>query len=298
MKRLISILALLVSFSAAQAEVWAFRLPEPALLPSYAKATYLSRMHERHGGSHLGMQEYTVNLPFADPRRSHMGHWYYSVQGSATVSLMDVGGNTLDLKKDELMMFSVPLTLIRPIDSRQRFMLSVVPRFAGDAQSAAYAWDLPVVVDYSVTHSPEFSYSLGVAVSPRFSPYGVMPYLSATWKMSPDWQLRLKDTELALLYSATDKLLVGPYMGMEGGTWMVNTPIGQRIFRVRSLVAGLHAEYDFAPPGGSKRVIVANVGATLATSAQFLQRTANKDAIESHHYKPGVVVSLGVDFRF
>lgn len=297
MKKLICTLVAWVCACTAQAEVWALRLPDTGLLPSYAKASFLSRMHERHGGSHLGMQDYTLNIPFSDPRRSHVGAWYYNVQGNATVSIMDVGGN-LDLSKDELMVFSVPVTLIRPLDATHKFMLTVMPRFAGDGLESAHAWDLSVVADYGVRLSETFSYSVGLAASPRFAAYAVVPYVSFSWQATPEWLVRLHGFELAALYAVNSRLQVGPALSVEGGTWMVDRPEGQRIFRVRSLAAAMRAEYNFAPEGKTKRIFAASLGSTLVTAAQICRRTADKDPMETRHYKPGLFLSLELDFRF
>lgn len=281
----------------AQAEVWDLRLPETGLMPSYAKASYISRMHERHGGSHLGMQEYTLSVPFSDPRRSHVKDWWLSVQAQATVSVLDAGGD-LDLKKDELFVFSLPITLIHPIDDRHKLMLTVMPRYAGDFSDSVHAWDLPIVLDYNIHHSDTLSYSVGLAASPRFAEYGVMPYIFCSWQATQDWLVRFRGYELAALYSLNDRLRMGPALSVEGGTWMVDTPRGQRVFRMRSLAATLLTEYNIAPAGKPKRMLSAAVGSTLATTAEFCNRTADKDAYESHHYKPGFMISLQADFRF
>lgn len=284
--------------SPAYAELWALRLPETALVPSYTKATYLSRMHERHGGSHMGLQDYTINLPFVDARRSHIGSWWYNMQANVTATIMDVGG-TMDLRRDALFEFGVPVTVVRPLHGgRDKFMFTLMPRYAGDGVSSAHAWDLAVVADYFITHSETFSYSVGVAASPRFAQYAAVPYVSFSWQATPEWLVRLRGYQLSALYRVTERLSVGPALSCQGGTWMVATPEGQRILRVRSLMATLMAEYDFAPVGKPKRVITAALGSTLATSAEFCDRTARKDAIQAHHYKPGVAVSLEVDFRF
>lgn len=297
-KWLCAMLAYAGLLSPAWAEMWALRLPETALVPSYSKATFLSRMHERHGGSHLGMQDYTINLPFVDARRSHIGPWWYNVQANVTATVMDVGGG-LDLRRDALFEFGLPITAVRPLhDGRDKFMLTLMPRYAGDDVSSAHAWDVAVVADYFTKHSETFNYSIGLAASPRFAEYGVVPYIAFSWQATPDWLVRLRGYQLSALYRVTDRLSIGPALSNQGGNWMVSTPAGQRILRVRSLMAAVMAEYDFSPAGKPKRVFTAALGSTLATSAEFCERSAHKSTIEARHYKPGVAVSLEVDFRF
>ena len=169
-------MVVLIGSAAAQEELWTLRLPDTTVLPSYLKATWLSRMGERHGGSHLGLQDYTANIPIADGRRSHIGKCWINVQGNATVTLLDVGGE-LDLRRDEMFVFSLPITLVYPLRGKegQRLMFTVMPRYAGDADCAAHAWDLSFVLDYMVRRSERLTYSLGLAVSPRFAEYAVFP---------------------------------------------------------------------------------------------------------------------------
>ena len=283
--------------SMARGEVWSLRMPQTGLLPSYAKATYLTRMHERHGGSHMGMQDYTLNIPFVDGRRSHVGSWWYNVQGNATATLMDVGGS-LDLRRDALFDFAIPVTLIHPLPKNRRLMLTAMPHYAGDGVHSAHAWDLSAVVDYAVKYSDTFAYSVGVAASPRFAQYAAVPYFFFSWNATQDWTVRLQGYQLTALYAVTERLRVGPSLSGEGGSWMVARPEGQRILRVRSLMAAMVAEYNFAAPGQSKRLFTASLGSTLATTAEICNRTARKESIETHHYKPGLAFSLEVDFRF
>lgn len=292
-----SILALVGMLSTAQAEVWSLRMPGTGLLPSYAKATFLGRMHERHGGSHMGMQDYTLNIPIVDGRHSHVGKWRFNMQANVTATLMDVSGS-LNLRRDEMFDIALPLTAIRPFANGDRFTFTLMPHYAGDRGKTAHAWDLGIVANYSVKFSETFTYSLGVAVSPRFAQYAAVPYISFNWQVTPDWLVRMQGFQLAALYRVNERLRVGPGFSCEGGTWMVRTDMGDRIFRVRSLMAALVAEYNFAPVGKSKRIFTMAVGTTLASTAEFCDRTARKDSISMRHYKPGVAVSLGVDFRF
>lgn len=298
MKSFLYLLLVCLSALSAHADMWTLSLPETGILPCYTKATYLSRMHERHGGSHLGMQDYTVSFPFTDPSRSYIGTWRYFIQGNAAVSIIDAGGPELDLKKNELMVMSLPVSFIKTISPSERLTCTFIPRFAGDGLNSSHTWDLPILLDYRITHSPALTYSLGLAASPRFAVYGVLPYVSFSWQATPEWLLRLSGYELAALYRVNERLHIGPALSMEGGTWMVVTPQGQRIFRVRSLALTLLTEYNFAQAGKTKRLLRAEIGTTLASTAQFCKRNARKDPVETHHYKPGLLLSVAVDFRF
>lgn len=273
-------------------------MPTPPMVPSYSQATYLGRMHERHGGTYMGMQQYAIQLPFIDGRRSHVGNWWYHVQANVSATVMDVGGG-LDLRRNELLDISLPVTVVRPLRrGRDLLMFTIMPRYSGDTVSAAHAWDVGAVAAFRSKVSDSFTFSLGMATMPRFMERPVMPYIAFSWQPTPDWLVRMRGFQLATLYQVAPHLNVGPMLSGTGGTWMVSTPKGQNILRVRSLVAGLLAEYDFAPPGSTPRVLALSVGSTLATATQFCNRTAHIDAYRSHHYKPGLAMSLELDFRF
>ena len=294
------LLMVFIGSACAQEELWTLRLPDTAGLPSYVKTTWMAQMGERHGGSHLGLQEYTVNIPIADGRRSHVGKCWINVQGNATVTLLDVGGE-LDLRRDEMYVFSLPVTLIYPLQKRgdRRLMFTVIPRYAGDADCAAHAWDLSLVLDYMVHLNEQLTYSIGLAASPRFAEYVVVPYITFAWQATPDWLLRLRGYRFAALYACSDRLRIGPSISSEGGSWMVSTPEGRQIFRVRSLTASVTAEYVLSPTGDkSKGILSASIGSTLATVAEFCRRNSKRDSISQRHYHPGLILSLELDFRF
>lgn len=245
----------------------------------------------------MGLQEYTLNVPFTDPRRSHVHNWWINMQGNATVTLLDVGGD-LDLRKNELFDFSIPVTLIRPIDRNRKFMFTLMPHIASDGVHPSHAWDLAAMADYSVQVNDKFTYSIGLAASPRFADYVVVPYVSFDWKPTPDWQVRMRGYRLSAMYKVNERLSVGPAVGGEGGTWMVSTEAGERVLRVRSLAVAGVVEYDFSKAGQSKRILTAAVGTTLATSVDICKRNLDHDRQAGFHYKPGLLLSAGVDFRF
>lgn len=297
MKISLSVFLALACVLPLRAESWSLHMPETGLLPSYAKASFMSRMHQRHGDSHLALQEYELNLPITDPRRSHYGDWWLNVQGNLTLSLVDMGAS-FGLRKDELYEFSLPITLIHPLSQNEKFFFTLMPRYAGDAVHFGRGFDLSFVADYTIRRSETLSWSIGLAGSPRFADYIVVPWVSAMWQATPDWLIRFKGYSLAALYSMSKRLSIGPSLSGSGGTWMVDSAAGQRILRVRSLVASLLAEYDFSAVGQRKRIAFVSIGSTLVTRAELCRRNTGHDSEASAHYKPGFFLSLGADFRF
>lgn len=283
--------------SAAENTTWQYSLPDTGIAPSYASATVISQMGERHGGSKLGMQAFELTLPLSDPRKTAYKDWYINAQLDLRLSLLRTEGN-LYLEHDQMYSGSLPITLIRNFASGNRLSVTVAPAVASDFGGTNHFFDVVGGSTYTVKHSDTLSYTVGLGVSPRFATNAVVPMVGFSWQACEDWNVSLRFYKLSAMYRVNERLSVGPFLSGYNHSWMVNTERGDKIFRFRALVAGVTGEYDFSRAGQRKRIITASVGSTLATTAQFCDRTADKDAVESHHYKPGIYVSAGVDFRF
>lgn len=287
----------IVSAQAEFGEGWTYLLPETGIMPSHARLTALTRMGERHGGSHLSMQKYALTLPFSDPRRSGGDGWLLNVELEAEWTRIQTGG-TLTLAHDDFYRLMAPISFIRPKQNGDRLILSLAPAVAADSGSFAEGWDVAAAAVYTFRCSETLNCGVGMYVSPRFASYGVFPLLSFEWKPTQDWTVSLKNYHLTAMKALPGGFEVGPFLGGSGGIWAVETPRGDRFFRVRSLVAGVTAVYDFSRPGQTKRIVEFSLGSTLATTAGFCRRNGSKENESLHHYKPGLYLSAGVDFRF
>lgn len=283
---------------AAQAGGWHYGLPDSGLAPSYGKMEFYTRMAERHGeASDFSLQSYALTIPLADPRKSGFGDTLLNMQLDAKVSIIN-GGGTFRLENETLYNLALPITFITPMGNGNRWTYGAAPEMAADSETISKGLDLTLYAFYTIKNSEHFNYSLGLAASPRFAEYLVLPMVRFEWTPNERWSVDLNMYELRALYHATNRLAVGPFMSARGGVWAVETERGARMLRVRSLVAGVTMEYDFSQPGQTKRVITAALGSPITSHAQFCNRTAGKDAYESHHYKPGLYIAVGVDFRF
>lgn len=296
------VLAAVFAAGMAQAGVaasagWSFGMPDTGLAPSFAKAEFFTQMQERHGeASDISMQSYGITIPFLDPRKTVRGNTRINFQLDAKVTVIN-GGGTFRLHNDTLYNFALPLTFITTMPGGNTWTYGIAPELSADADAISKGWDVTAYAYYTVKQSERFSYSLGLAVSPRFAEYTVLPLLRFEWTPTDRWTVSLKGYELKAMYKATDRFSVGPFIASRGGIWSVDTYRGDRVLRVRSLVLGAAFEYDFSKPGQTKRIFTAAVGSTVATHAQFCER-GSLDGYENHHYKPGLYVSAGVDFRF
>ncbi len=294
-----SILSLLTLGMAATAAEEAFHhnLPDSGLLPSYTSISAISRMGERHGGSDLSLQSAKLTIPLSDPRKSGWNGMMLNIQLDAEATFINTGGN-LELKHGEVYFVAVPVSVISPMGNGNKLTLGAAPTLASDSGAVEHGLDCLLYGMYTIKRSDTFSYTVGVAASPRFAEHVLVPIIGFEWQATPEWLIRMKGYRAEALYKVNERFSVGPFIAGEGGTWSVETEAGDRQFRVRSLVLGVTGEYNFAEPGQTKRLITFSLGSTVATSAEFTERGEGKHAYETHHYEPGLFISAGVDFRF
>lgn len=274
-----------------------YNLPDSGLAPSFAEATFLTHMHERHGGSGLSMQSYALTIPLADPRKTRWNDISINAQLDTKITVFNADGN-LTLNNEVMYNVALPISFIKGMPDGNRLIVGIAPEIATDGEAISHGTDLAAFAMYTVKQSEDFSYTIGVGISPRFAEGFAVPFFGFEWQPTQDWTVEMKGYKLAAMYQVNDRLQVGPFAMSTGGIWAVDTPRGDENFRMRALVLGVTGEYNFAQPGQTKRVITASIGSNVATRADFLKRNTGKDSVETHHYKPAVYVSIGVDFRF
>ena len=276
---------------------WHHKLPESGFMPSFASFEMTSTMGERHGGSILSWQKYGLCIPLADPRRSGGSDWMFNASVNADITFMDANG-AFDLRRSELYNITLPVAAIVPRQNGDTIVAVVAPALASDFVHSAHSFHLNFLLSYSVKHSETFSYSVGIGHSPDATIYGFMPVFSFNWQMTPVWSMQMSGFRYAVMRKMDEHLSLGLFADGAGGSWAVNTVYGTRMLRVRSLVLGTTAEYDFSKPGETKRIATLSVGSTVATSAQLCRYNSDLEREEGHHYHPGLYVAGAVDFRF
>ena len=277
---------------------WTYNLPETGLMPGMAEVTVWSDMSERHGkASSLGMQQYDLSLPLSDPRRTHFGAWAFNASLDMELTSLHASGS-LQLRKDELYNFNLPMTVIRTLANGRRLSLTLMPSLSTDCSSGWSGVALAGAANSQLYTSDTLTNAVGLVVMPQRLYCGVAPYVSVEWKPTHDWTVKLKGYRLEAMYAFSPRFSAGPVLMGAGNSWAVRTEHGNRLFTVRSLVAGVTGEYDFSAPGQRKRIIKATVGSILSTTAELNRMDSGKHTVEAHHYHPGLYVSVGVDCRF
>lgn len=296
-KNILSGCVLVGAIGSASAD-WTYNLPETGLMPSAAEVSVWSDMSERHGkASSFGMQQYDLAIPLSDPRRTNFGAWAFNAALDVEITALHASGS-LQLRKDELYNFNMPLTVIRRLENGKRLALTLMPSVSTDFSSGWSGVALAGAADYQLYTSETLTYSVGLFVMPQRLYYGVAPFFSAEWKPSHDWTVKLKGYRLEAMYAFTPRFSAGPVLMGMGNSWAVRTERGNQLFTVRSMMAGVTGEYDFAASGQRKRIIKATVGSILTTTAELNRMDSGKHTVEAHHYHPGLYVSVGVDCRF
>ncbi len=276
---------------------WRHELPESGVLPSYFNVEYVSRMSERGGGSSISWQQYSMSFPLADPRRSGGENWMFGASFNADVTMLDKSG-ALHVQNNDLYHVSLPVSVFVPRSNGNMLVFAVSPAFNSDFDQREHSFHLNMQATCAIKKSEHFSYSVGLSYAPYAADWNVLPVFAFDWQVDDDWKVSLSGFSLRAMRDLGRGLSAGLFVQGEGGAWAVSTPGGTRLLRVRSLVAGFSAEYDFSNKGESKRIVALSIGSTLATAVDVCKYNSDRDREESHHYQPGLYVSAGVDFRF
>ena len=276
---------------------WRHEMPESGFMPSFLSFEFTSNMGERHGASELCWQQYGINVPLADPRRSGGDDWMFNASFNAQFTYVNADG-ALNLRRSDLYNFSLPISAIVPRPSGNLFIAAVSPAMSSDFVHRAHSFHVNFLVSYQVKHSESLTYSVGLAHSPDATIFALVPVVNFDWRMTPDWRLSLSGFKLTVLRKINERLDMGLFAQGSGGSWAVNRQDGTRMLRIRSLVAGVMAEYDFSNPGETRRIVSLSLGSTLATTVDICHYNSDYDRVEGRHYHPGLFVSGAVDFRF
>ena len=276
---------------------WQHELPETGMMPSFVSAEFSSNMGERHGGSSIRWQQYSLCLPLADPRRSGGKGWMFNASVNADVTWLHSTGS-LDVQHNALYHFSIPVAAIVPRDNGDSMVLALSPSLDSDFTRSAHSFHWNMMGTYRVRYSESFSYAVGLAYAPYASAWNIMPVVAFDWDITPDWTLTLSGYSLRAMRNMGDGLSLGAFVKGAGGAWAVQQKQGTRMLRVRSLVVGVTAEYDFSEPEQTKRIVTCSIGSIVSTAVDVCRYNDDRDRDASHHYHPGLYVSAGVDFRF
>ena len=210
---------------------------------------------------------------------------------------MHAGG--FGLRKRELYDFALPLSLIRNYPSGNRLILAAAPTIASDFVKWDRALSMNGLVEYRIKASECFSYAFGVACTPRLVSWGLIPVASFEWQPCDNWNVKLGGARLTVMRDLPRGWSAGFFASGVGGSWAVSADDGNtRLFRVRSLVMGGMAEWDFSRPGQRKRIVNFAVGMPVLTTAEYCRFNASKKTLGKRHYGTGVYATAAIDFRF
>lgn len=286
-----------VCVSGAQA-AWQYNLPDTGLLPSAASYSFLAPAGERHHGEDsLGLQTVEMTIPFADPRRSHIGDWYLNACLDLEFDHLS-GARSLRQDVQNLYTFTLPLSFIRPMENGHRLILTAAPHMATDFNGSTRSFGMGGYAVYRFFNTETFEASAGVVCIPNETSWWVVPVAAFDWHPSPDWSITLKGFRMQAMRDMGHGLSVGAFARGIGGSWAVHGEDGTHLLRVRSLAAGARVEWDFSQEGQTKRILFADAGMSFFTMAEKMRFSDKRHSTEIRHYHPAPYVSFGADFRF
>lgn len=283
--------------SAAQA-AWQYHLPSTGLMPSAAAYSYLAPAGERHHGEDsLGMQAAELTIPFADPRRSNIDDWY--INAALDMEFHHLSGvPALALNEPNLYAFTLPLSFIHPMERGHRLIMTAAPHLATDFNAPSRSFGMGGYAVYRFLTTETLEVSAGFACMPNETYWWFVPIAAFDWKPTEDWRVALRGYRLQAMRELGRGLSAGVFVRGVGGSWAVHGDDGTHLLRVRSVIAGGRAEWDFAKEGQTKRILFADAGFSFFTMAEKMRFSDKRHATEIHHYHPAPYVSFGADFRF
>ena len=289
--------ACIASLSFAQADDWRYGLPDTGLTPSSFSYEGVVRADARDGQSAFGVQSIGISVPLSDPRKSGYQKWIFSAELDMNLSAVSSYGG-FNLSEDYFYSLDLPIALIRSYESGNRLTMAILPSLACDMGHTDGGFTMGAMAQYRIAVNENFSYSLGLAYSPRYVKFGFLPLVGFEWKINEQWSLEMEKMSLALNYSSSENLKYGPFIGYSSNSWTAHTEQGARWLSYSSLVCGIQSEILLPSSPGNKHIINVAVGMSIFTRAETRFRNWDRDRDFRRYYEPALYLSAGIDLRF
>ena len=195
-KHIFAALALATTAMADSPNSLQYNLPDSGLAPSFAEATFLTHMHERHGGSGLSMQSYALTIPLSDPRKTHWNNISINAQLDTKITVFNADGN-LTLNNEVMYNVALPISFIQTMPNGNRLIVGIAPELATDGEAISHGADLAAYAMYTVRKNEVFSYTFGIGISPRFAECFAVPFFGFEWQPTQDWTVSLQGYKLS-----------------------------------------------------------------------------------------------------
>lgn len=267
-----------------------------AFVPNEAYFEHLAGMRGKGGGGHVRVSNYFFSMPLNDPSRATWMGWSLDAKLSLRETRME-GGAVRMLDEHRLTTLGLHASLSHKLGRQSQVQLGFTPNFSTDFDNLSsrdfYVGGYAV---FASRYSPNFSYSVGVALMPSYYEHYVLPMVNFRYRLPSQWELALEASRLSFTYARWEQFRFGPFFQWNNGIWTVHRHRSTEQLRLNNVILGIGAEGNGRVGSVTLRGLF-DVGATVHNSFRFKDKTGSHTH-EKFHAKPGWYVRAGLGVNF
>lgn len=270
--------------------------PRHAFVPNEAYFERLGKMRVKGGHGHLRVTNLFVALPLNDPSKATWMGWSFDAKLSLRQTWLDgPAANALDEKR--LTTLGLHASVAHAIGQASQVQAGVMPNISTDFdQLSSHDFFLGGYAAFASRFSPNFSYSVGVALMPSCYEHYVLPLVNFRYRTPAQWELALEATRLSFTYARWEQFHVGPFLQWNNGVWTLRRDHRTEQLRMNNIILGVGAD-GFVRIGQAKISGLLDAGASVHNSFRFKDKTGDHK-LESFHAKPGWYLRAGLGLQF
>lgn len=267
-----------------------------AFVPNEAYFEHLGSMRVKGGYGHVRVSNYFLSLPLNDPARTSWMGWSLDTKLSLRETRM-AGGAVRALDEHRLTTLGLHASVSHKLGQQSQVQLGFTPNFSTDFDNLS-SRDFYVggYAAFASRFSPNFSYSVGVALMPSYYEHYVLPLVNFRYRLPSQWELGLEASRLSFTYARWEQFRFGPFFQWNNGIWTVHRHRRTEQLRMNNIILGVGAEGKGHIGSVTLRGLC-DVGATVHNSFRFKDKTGSR-TYEKFHAKPGWYFRAGIGLNF
>lgn len=270
--------------------------PRHAFIPHEAYFERFGDMRVRGGHGHLRVTNAFVSLPLIDPSAVTWMGWSFDAKLSLRETWLDGSAEkTMDEKR--ISMLGLHASAAHAIGQQSQVQAGFTPNIATDFdQISSHDFYLGGYAAFASRFSPNFSYSVGVALMPSYYEHYVLPLVNFRYRTPQQWELALEATRLSFHYARWEQFRFGPFLQWNNSVWTLRRDHRTEQLRLSNILVGVGAN-GFVRLGQAKLSALCDVGASVHNSIRFKDKTGSH-TLEKYHAKPGWYIRAGLGLQF
>lgn len=270
--------------------------PRHAFVPNEVYFERLGNMRVKGGNGHLSVTNLFVAMPLNDPSKATWMGWSFDAKLSLRQTWLE-GSAAKALDEKRLTTLGMHASVAHAIGQASQVQVGVMPNISTDVdQLSSHDFFIGGYAAFASRFSPNFSYSVGVALMPSYYEHYVLPLVNFRYRTPQQWELALEATRLSFTYARWEQFHVGPFLQWNNGVWTLRRDHRTEQLRMNNIILGAGAD-GFVRLGQAKLSGLLDVGASVHNSFRFKDKTGDH-TLESFHAKPGWYLRAGLGLQF